>query len=121
MELNYEQKQRKGELEILLAHTEDFIRGETRLGTQGVDRIKAEIAQIIDKYGLAYVSEALLEIARPARQTFVDFQDEIHFAITSEISRVDPSWKHLLMSKKISDMTGYEYKTYLELIGQIGE
>jgi len=118
MELNFDQKQRKSELEILLGHAEDFIKdNDTRLGTQGVNRVKTDIANIIDKYGLDYVAEALRETARPARPIFIDFQEEIRFAIQSEIARIDPSWKYQLMSKKVSDMTGYEYKTYLELIG----
>lgn len=45
-----------------------------------------------------------------------DYKAEILFVMDEKKKRFDPSWKHNLMLKQISTMTGYEYKQYLEII-----
>jgi len=67
-------------------------------------------------YGFDYVAEDLAGNMRFAHDSFKDFEEEITFSIKCELERIDPIWKHRLMLKKLSEMTGYEYKTCLELI-----
>lgn len=77
--------------------------------------IRNKFNEILVNHNLLYVD------LNGGRTEFVDavnsFLPEIIYALDQEIVRLDPGWKHFLMSKKMSDMTGYEYKTYLELIG----
>jgi len=86
--------------EIVLRDSRDFTM--VLLVEYGFDQVKDQISD--DPFDF-------YEFAR-------DYQDEIQYVLAEHKRRLNPSWKHLLMSKKISDMTGYEYKTYLELIGK---
>jgi hypothetical protein len=118
MELNYEQQQKKKDLELILERSEDFIKGENRLGSFGINQVASKVSEIVKKYGFDYVAEDLSGNTRFVHETFKDFAEEIRFSIGQELEKIDPIWKHRLMLKKISDMTGYEYKQYLELIGK---
>lgn len=77
-----------------------------RMGDSYVMSIRSSINEVLTKHDLSYVD---LTGYRPDFIVAVqDFLPEINFAIDQETARLDPGWKHLLMTKKISEMSGYE-------------
>lgn len=75
---------------------------------------------MLDQYGFQNID--LNTIAGPfgLYEAAKDSKDEILYVMEEHRKRFDPSWKHHFMSMKVSDMTGYEYKTYLDLITKAG-
>ena len=119
MRIPYENKNDESRFTDLKEFVNDIDEEIKRMGDSNIMSIRSLINEILAKYDLSYVD------LTGYRQDFIDavkaFLPEINFALDQEIARLDPGWKHLLMSKRISDMTGYEYKTYLKLIGKLNE
>jgi len=51
------------------------------------------------------------------QEVYNSFKEEIHYALSQQRDQVDVFYKHKLLMKKVSEMTGYEYRTFLRIIG----
>lgn len=116
MRLSYENRNEEVHLDSLKEFVSAIEAEIQRMGEHSIMSIRDKFIYLLAKYGLTYVDLS------GGRSDFVGkvkaFSPEINFVIDQERARLDPGWEHLLMSKRIYDMTGYEYKAYLELIGK---
>jgi hypothetical protein len=80
--------------------------------------VRDYVKTLLDKYGFLEITQYITVGAFEFYDAARDYKDEIRYVMEEHEKRLDPSWTHQLMSKRISEMTGYEYKTYLELIGK---
>jgi hypothetical protein len=114
MRLRYEDRNEESQLQSLKTFISDIEENVHRLGENSLLAYRSQIENLLKKYDLTYVTLA------GDRYDFLDavkdFLPEIIFIIDQDLARLDPGWKHQLMSKKVIDMTGYEYAEYSKLI-----
>ncbi|CAG5003134.1 hypothetical protein DYBT9275_03067 [Dyadobacter sp. CECT 9275] len=114
MRIPYDNRGEEGRLQRLKKFVNEVDTESDRLGENSITSYRSLLEDLLVKYALPYV---LLKGSRiDLISAIKNFLPEINFVLNQELSRLDPGWKHILMSKKISDMTGYEYQQYLKLI-----
>lgn len=114
MRLQYENLNEENRLQSLKIFVSNIAENIQHLGENSLLAYRSAIENLLNRYGFAYVN------LKGDRYDFLegvnDFIPEITFAIDQEIAKLDPGWKHHLMSKKVLEMTGYEYSEYLKII-----
>lgn len=80
--------------------------------------VRDYLKPLLIEHEFDYVAEAIstgpFEVIEPIR----DYKTEILFVLERHIESFDLLRKHKLMLKRICEMTGYEYKEYLGIIGR---
>ena len=66
--------------------------------------------------GLDFISEQLNNPDITFQETLKRWNPVLTFLISDALSDLEPDKKHRLFLKKVSDMTGYEYREYLKYL-----
>lgn len=74
------------------------------------------LKEVFLKHGVGYAT--IFESSDKWDVALHDFKSEILFAINEELNSLDPGFQHNILSKKISEMTGYEYKRFLKILSE---
>lgn len=119
MKLTYDEKEALKKHERVVGHIESIYSGQPDFGEEMIKSLREYVVVLLPEFGLGELRDKLEVSIFDFYGAVRDYKSEVTFVLEEKKKRFDPSWKHHLMQKKISDMTGYEYKTYLELIGDV--
>lgn len=118
MGLSYEGQKIVKELEYIQEIVNEVMSTESHRGGMGsFTEVKRIAIPLLEKYKLQYVANELNVEWQYVPNAIKNFSEEILFVLQSEIETTDPIWKHRLLLKRVSDMTGYEYIKFQEIMG----
>lgn len=119
MLLTIDQQERVEELSLLSEAIEQFMDPKFTIRGDDMIDIAGQLIKLFDRYELNYASKFLEVTVQKDkyyyRERLSSIKDEINYVIELAIAQEDPSYQFKLFSKKISDMTGFEYQRYLIL------
>jgi len=117
LRLNREQQDKVEKLNAIREYVDEIATlSINKSGRFLMEQILSEIQPLLEKVGLDEVSKFLEVNHYDFAKKIAAFKEEINFAIDQEIDSFDPASKYKLFSKRINEMTGYEYEKYLSLI-----